>query len=366
MALVKALETQLRGYWQTVETQKTWEHWQQWSREMGLSLSFTPLPTLSPHEKFNYQRFLSLCEEDLYELPEWKEKLTNPHWLQAQKLVIIPTSFSLAQENLVPEMQQQIAQLSQTLRKLQHQVQVLEQRVEARPLATSPGSNPVTPNMPHAQDAKTIGIQKAQLMEKELTLQQLSSKKKAATPAEEEPMPRIPQPLEEIYLSFNDWCDQFIREGAAVEQLAADSLRVASQRPISFQQFGHRVEQQLEDPQAFRDAFEQFANQHAEGFLPVLPEIVASSDSETPALVPAKSDQGASLQKFALPPQDMYRGFNDWVEWLKQQGVDPHEFTSQDLTVPSTRQISFPQFCRRLERNLDDVESFRNAIQAEA
>ena len=56
---------------------------------------------------------------------------------------------------------------------------------------------------------------------------------------------------------------------------------------------------------------------------------------------------------------ETYKNFSEWIGWLRQEGIDPADFTSQDLENLSSHQISFPQFCRRLERRLDDPEGFR-------
>ena len=65
---------------------------------------------------------------------------------------------------------------------------------------------------------------------------------------------------------------------------------------------------------------------------------------------------------FQLPPDDLYQDYNSWLEWLIDQNLDPRVYSSQDLQVESSHRISFPQFRRRLERKLDDPETFRNLL----
>ena len=76
---------------------------------------------------------------------------------------------------------------------------------------------------------------------------------------------------------------------------------------------------------------------------------------------PEASDSGTS--EFRLPNDETYKNFSEWIGWLRQEGIDPADFTSQDLENLSSHQISFPQFCRRLERRLDDPEGFREKLK---
>ena len=261
-----------------------------------------------------------------------------------------------------------MAQLSQNFKKLQQQVSFLETRTPVHPSPMAPASTNSAGSAAGALpgNASRSSLQKAQQMEKELIISQSSKKAKPPSPQEQAPEME-PKPLGEIYLSFNDWIDQFLNKGINLEQLASASLKVDSKRRISFGQFGHRMEKKVEDPQQFQSVFQQFANQYADGFVPEVSQLQeqASSASEQISETAPSNPQSErpSIQQFQPPPHDMYRGFNDWLEWLKDCGIDPHEFASQDLMISSTRQISFQQFCRRLERNLDDVQSFRNALQ---
>ena len=361
MTPTEALEKQLLAYWQKSETQKTWNQWKKWLDQVGLPLSATPKQKIAASEKINYQMFLNLCEEELYHSPEWLKKLTDPDWLHQQKLVILPAGLSHVQETELTVMRQQISQLSQNLKQLQQKVALLENRVSS-PTMPTPATSSVSPP---ASSSKS-SLQKAQMMKKELIISH-SAKKPKPSPPPDEKIPEItPKPLDEIYLSFNDWSHQFSNNGIPLQKLASASIQDKSKRQISFGQFGRRMEQKVDDRQQFQTLFQQFANQHMTDFIPDLPESPEESEqlaSEELSESTGPENKKPPLKPFETPPEDLYHKFNDWLEWLKEFGIDPQEFASQDLKAPSTRKISFPQFCRRLERNLDNIEGFQNAIQ---
>ena len=78
-----------------------------------------------------------------------------------------------------------------------------------------------------------------------------------------------------------------------------------------------------------------------------------------PALEPEKTEPPNPPP---TPKVEEYQSFQLWLDWLKSQEVDPQDFTQASLEPRSSHRISFPQFCRRLERQLDDVEGFRKAV----
>ncbi|MBF0279959.1 MAG: hypothetical protein HQM13_19335 [SAR324 cluster bacterium] len=348
---ISELEKQLQAYWLKKETRKTWDQWKKWFAQAGLILPASE-QNVTPGGEINYQNFLSLCQKDLYHFPEWLKKMTDPEWLQAQNLVIFPGAGEISGNSAIPVMQDQIKQLSHTLKQLQQQVNFLESRISS--VKHTSMNRPSPP-----QEPSRLGLQKAQMMEKELIISQSAKNPKPVPELESVPAENKIQLLEEIYLSFSDWVHQFLINGMDLQELASSSFEEKSKRRISFGQFGRRLETRIDDRQKFKQFFQQFSDQYADGFIPeVLPEELEDSDQ-----VDDNDFEIPSLKPFVSPPEDLYRGFNDWLEWLKEYGIDAREFSSQELNASSTRQISFQQFCRRLERNLDDVESFRKAIQ---
>ncbi|MEC8478564.1 MAG: hypothetical protein VXZ12_08480, partial [SAR324 cluster bacterium] len=129
-------------------------------------------------------------------------------------------------------------------------------------------------------------------------------------------------------------------------------LRVPSSHEISFVQFCHRLQRESSEPEELRKALEAFERFRQNGVDLNLPETEFD---------PEASDSGTS--EFRLPNDETYKNFSEWIGWLRQEGIDPADFTSQDLENLSSHQISFPQFCRRLERRLDDPEGFREKLK---
>ena len=93
----------------------------------------------------------------------------------------------------------------------------------------------------------------------------------------------------------------------------------------------------------------------------------SSLDSKVNQALPEKTFE-AVIQKtqnldLRQPEDNVYHNFPEWLEWLKESGLDISQFTSEDLSSISSHRISFPQFCRRLERRLDDPEGFRKQLE---
>lgn len=100
------------------------------------------------------------------------------------------------------------------------------------------------------------------------------------------------------------------------------------------------------------------------------PDQRETSEPETPLLskiteeigFSAESSAGEGPSAFEKPSLELYLSFNDWLTWLLERGIDPQHYAQEPLEVPSSHQISFPQFCRRLERKLSDIPGFHRAI----
>ena len=81
-----------------------------------------------------------------------------------------------------------------------------------------------------------------------------------------------------------------------------------------------------------------------------------------PKKIKAISQKTQNLD-FKMPEDNIYHNFPEWLEWLGESGLDISQFTSEDLSSISSHSISFPQFCRRLERRLDDPEGFKKQLE---
>ncbi|MBF0286551.1 MAG: hypothetical protein HQM14_01920 [SAR324 cluster bacterium] len=401
MKAVDILEDQLSKHWQHLETKKKWDQWKKWLHHIGLSVSLTPKTGIIPDEEINFQIFLSLCEDDLQNHPEWIKKLTTPGWLYEHNIIVMPANFPF--ENNQSFLRQHIFQLSNDLKKLQKHVLNLENRINTNTqsiLNTHTMTEKPSFSIPSAGIQEKELIQKHLHLEKELASHQLSKANPPLFPAgqnatENPADPTVTQQslpsknqtahgeqsssddqplknLNEAYLSFNDWCEQFLKNGIDLQQFSSSAIKVDSTRPISFQQFGYRMERKVENKDSFQEVFQKFADMYSNGFR--LNQSYENKNPKGPAMEQAhplsekQSYDSISPESFQFPTEDEYKTFNDWLYWLTHCGIDPLQFVSASpntrvLKEQSSRRISFIQFCRRIERHLDDVDGFRHAVE---
>ena len=271
MSAVTLLERQLLEYWKKLESRKTWKGWTQWLQSVGCPISLTSPEHVTPGEKMNYLTFFREHENALALNPVWFQQLSSPDWLHSQHLVILPPSSVVAPatKDSSPDLvQSQIRQLTQELQNLQRRMSWLETR--ATSVAALPGSSSMAMESPASPGSPPkVPLNQAQIMEKELTLRQLSKKQKPVPSLEESPQAPLP-PLNDIYLSMKEWCDHFANAGLDLQELAFKPIEVPSSHQISFNQFGRRIERFLENKNALSEYLKQFEMLHRQGFNPNL------------------------------------------------------------------------------------------------
>jgi hypothetical protein len=411
MKLLDMLEKRLLEHLRRQESRKTWQQWMEWLQTVGCPIQLPRPEKVSPVEQLNFQRFVLYCESALARHNDWQTKFSTPGWLQSHQLVVIPqalfaenapASSPKAPVQADPDVQYvteaDLAGTQQAMLRLAEEVDRLRTRMEqleaqqrnfsgggAAPSAPprqsfQPSRPPLPqeePRPPLRQPTRPPGAAAppavaAQVMEKELRLMQQPERPKEFVPEsfDDEPVTQpVAQPvaLDEAYLSINHWCDHLFAIGLNLQDLADEDLRVTSNRPISFRQFGHRMERRVRDQAQLHSYLEQFRLHYRDGIVPAPPEV--EMPGLTPDVTAENEDAEPDLQEllaessapegFLLPPDDIYQDYNTWLGWLAEQGVDVMRFASQDLQVMSSHRISFPQFCRRLERKLDDPQAFR-------
>ena len=79
-----ALEERLQQYMLEQETKKTWDGWIQWLAEIDCPITFEK-PLQIPNRPFNFQTWLTSCEQQLNQDPEWQARLSTPAWLKRQQ-----------------------------------------------------------------------------------------------------------------------------------------------------------------------------------------------------------------------------------------------------------------------------------------
>lgn len=360
--LLQRLEQQLQRHWVSQETRRTWAEWNQWISAAGCEVA-PPLPaTLDASSKVPYQFWLEHAEPVLDAHPDWLSRLGSPAWLQRHQVQVTPQQLKEGPGSGGLD-SQDLNSLQTELARLVDQIHVVQQQLRGtsplkpspfatahRPASTPPPAGTVPPRTP---------LLSPQLLQREFQHPPESSEpKKEDAPASTEPKYAT---LRETYLSFNAWCDQLEELEIPLAEEIAGEVRVPSSHAISFRQFGHRLLRRAQDDQAqerlqhYLDRFEQLrqdgvdTNLSAEAQAEPAPEPEEPEKTEPPELPP-------------VPKVGEYQSFQEWLDWLKSQEVDPQAFTQTTLESQSSHRISFPQFCRRLERQLDDVEGFRNAV----
>ncbi|MEC7192362.1 MAG: hypothetical protein VXW13_02590, partial [SAR324 cluster bacterium] len=238
------------------------------------------------------------------------------------------------------------------------------------PSPPPPGGSPLKQPPPPVPPSPPSTPMMSQTLENELRFRSPPElKPKAYVPESFDENNAFPaRPLDEAYLSFNEWCDHLYSIGLNVQELSAENLRVESSRPISFLQFSHRLERRVTPTDRLHDLLETFRLHYRTGFSPAPP--TTKMPGLTPDATEVAEEEAFELTQeinetstgFQLPPEDLYQDYNSWLEWLIDQNLDPRVYSSQDLQVESSHRISFPQFRRRLERKLDDPETFRNLL----
>ena len=359
-SLLQRLEQQLQRHWVSQETRRTWAEWNQWLATAGCELA-PPLPeTLDAGTKVPYQFWLEHAESVLDPHPDWLARLGSPTWLQRHQVHAIPKQLNES-SGLGGLDSQDLNSLQTELARLVDQIHVVQQQLRGTsPLKPSPFA---TAHRPAAPSSPSLGagqprtpLLSPQLLQRELKHRpETPQPEKAETPAA--PEPRY-VPLREAYLSFNAWCDQLEALDLPLAEEIDGEVRVSSSHAISFRQFGHRLlrrgrdEKAQEQLQHYLDRFEQLRQDRVDSNLSAEPE-------PTPAPEPAEPEPP---EVPPAPKVEEYQKFQAWLDWLRSQEVDPQAFTQAALKSRSSHRISFPQFCRRLERQLDDVEGFRKVV----
>ena len=355
--ILNTLEEQLKKQITEGETRKTWREWQSWLNNQGCPMELTHPLNLSQERPISYQKFLEVTESQLNLAPEWQAKLCTPSWVQRHRIKLVPKEFKKVSASQIEgldldSLQTELTRLVDQIHTVQQQMGHLEtgKKISKTQLANeiseaaqaSPQFRPV---------AGLIGRPDATLMlQRELNI--VANFEKGPKKKEEDFIEPQIVPLKEAYLSFNRWLDQFEDIHLELSPFFQKPLRIHSSHEISFIQFCHRLKRETSNPQELDQALQSFERVRKNGVDLNLPEKkieTQGSDSENPV--------------FQLPSEDVYKNFGEWISWLQEEGIDPKEYTSQDLESMSSHQISFPQFCRRLERRLDDPKGFRIKLE---
>ena len=87
--ILEALEERLLQFLLEHETKKTWEEWLQWLDDLDCPLKFEK-PHQIPNRPFSFQTWLTACDRQLSQHPDWQARLSTPAWLKRQQITIVP------------------------------------------------------------------------------------------------------------------------------------------------------------------------------------------------------------------------------------------------------------------------------------
>jgi hypothetical protein len=275
-----ALEERLLQYLLEQETKKKWEEWLQWLADLDCPLSFDK-PLHIPNRPFSFQTWLTACEQQLSQHPDWQARLSTPAWLKRQQVTVMPKILKSG-ENQIPGIAE-IGALNSELARLIDQIHTVQQRITH--LETGTSQRTITPagqsaskqipavtvpsvTLPVSGLSDSLGRPDlARTLERELQMLNKGGNTKASPNSKggiDSPEPEIVS-LKEAYLSFNRWCDQFDEVHLDLQEFVNGTLRVPSSHQISFQQFSHRVLKNAKELKELEHVMESFSRLRSGG-----------------------------------------------------------------------------------------------------
>jgi hypothetical protein len=291
-SIIEALEERLKQYLLEKETKKKWEEWLQWLADLDCPLTFEK-PLQIPNRPFSFQTWLTACEQQLSQHPEWQARFSTPDWLKRQQITVMPKMLKSG-ENQIPGIAE-IGGLNSELARLIDQIHTVQQRLTH--LETGSSQRPLTPagqsatqqipavpvplvTLPVSGLSDPLGRPDlARTLERELQMLNKSGDAKGGPNSKanaDSPEPEIVS-LKEAYLSYNRWCDQFEEVHLNLQEFVNGTLRVPSSHQISFQQFCHRILKSANEVKELEHVLESFTRLRSSG--------VDIKMEETPATV---------------------------------------------------------------------------------
>ena len=289
-----ALEERLLQYLLEQETKKKWEEWLQWLADLDCPLSFDK-PLHIPNRPFSFQTWLTACEQQLSQHPDWQARLSTPAWLKRQQVTVMPKILKSG-ENQIPGIAE-IGALNSELARLIDQIHTVQQRITH--LETGTSQRTITPagqsaskqipavtvpsvTLPVSGLSDPLGRPDlARTLERELQMLNKGGNTKASPNSKggiDSPEPEIVS-LKEAYLSFNRWCDQFDEVHLDLQEFVNGTLRVQSSHQISFQQFSHRILKNAKEVKELEHVLESFSRLRSGGVDINMVETLSTAES---------------------------------------------------------------------------------------
>ena len=275
-----ALEERLQQYMLEQETKKTWDGWIQWLAEIDCPITFEK-PLQIPNRPFSFQTWLTSCEDQLNQYPEWQARLSTPAWLKRQQITVFPNIIKSSDNKALEATE--LSGLQAELTRMVDQIHTVQQRISHLETGASKSSaHSIHQNS--SQQIPTMTVSKSTLpasglsdplgrpdlartLEREM---QMASKGKSikgsGIPGSD---PGVAEPklvsLKESYLTYNNWCDQFDDVHLDLQEFVNGELRVKGSHKISFKQFKHRLLKNAIDGKQLEGVLESFARLRSSG-----------------------------------------------------------------------------------------------------
>ena len=368
MSLVTLLDQKLTEFCKQQESQKTWAEWLEWIESFGLAMA-GQIPHSS--SRIHYREFLQSFVQKEQLSHAWKERLTDPVWLSQQGIFLF-SSGNMSASIISPEYvtAEKFNQFVTEFQRLQGKVYSIEKALSQKNENSTLQQQEATPPPVQANTSVLGQLNSMQTLGKELAVHHWQ--KKQEKEKEKQALARNSKkqlkPLQEVYLTVNEWVAQFAVRGFDLQQFSSQPISVTSSHQISFTQFGKRMARKVENLAPFEVVLARFQEMNQDDFTILPSEDVISHVAQV--VEPVASDHSGETPKrsssFIPPSQEQYMEFNSWLSWLREQGIEPSDYSSENLEIESSHRISFPQFCKRVERKLTDIDGFRKAIEVKA
>ena len=278
--MLDALEERLQQYMLEQETKKTWDGWIQWLAEIECPITFEK-PLQIPNRPFSFQTWLTSCEQQLNQHPEWQARLSTPAWLKRQQITVLPNFIQSGDKKALEATE--LSDLQAELTRMVDQIHTVQQRISHLETGASK-SSAQSIHQSASQQIPSMTVSKSTLpasglsdplgrpdlartLEREM---QMASKGKnikgSAIPGSDTDAaePKLVS-LKEAYLTYNNWCDQFDDVHLDLQEFVNGELRVKGSHKISFKQFKHRLLKNAIDGKQLEDVLESFARLRSSG-----------------------------------------------------------------------------------------------------
>ena len=278
--MLDALEERLRQYMLEQETKKTWDGWIQWLAEIDCPITFEK-PLQIPNRPFSFQTWLTSCEQQLNQYPEWQARLSTPAWLKRQQITVFPNIIQSADKKALEATE--LSGLQAELTRMVDQIHTVQQRISHLETGSS-NSHAQSIHQNTSKQIHSMTVSKSTLpasglsdplgrpdlartLEREMQMASKGKSTKSSAIPGSDPDAAEPKlvSLKEVYLTYNKWCDQFDDVHLDLQEFVNGELRVKGSHKISFKQFKHRLLKNAIDGKQLEGVLESFARLRSSG-----------------------------------------------------------------------------------------------------